>query len=133
MDDFQLIHGSSRDEDEYVVTLDEFQSAFRNMSVRMAFFGHSHVQCACSWHSGGCYPYGSESTLDTRGDAAWLINPGAVGQPRDQDPRAAFALFDTASGEVQLMRTDYDIIAAARAIRAAGLPARLAERLLAGS
>ena len=131
--DFQLIHGSPRDEDEYVVSLEEFRSAFQNLTARIAFFGHTHLQCGCSWYGGRYIPQGPESRLDVRGEAAWLINPGAVGQPRDGDPRAAYALFDTTSAEVSLMRADYDINAARSAILDAGLPARLGDRLLAGS
>ena len=131
--DFQLIHGSPRDEDEYVVSVGEFTAAFSHLSARIAFFGHTHLQCACSWYGGRCIPHGAESRLDIRGEAAWLINPGAVGQPRDGDPRAGYALFDTRSGEVSMMRVDYDMDAARLAILNAGLPARLGDRLLAGS
>ena len=131
--DFQLIHGSPRDEDEYVISLEEFRDAFGHLEARVAFFGHSHVQCACSWFGGRYRMLGPESTFVTGGSAAWLINPGAVGQPRDRDPRAAYALFDSASGEVRLMRTKYDVEAARRAILQAGLPPRLGDRLLEGS
>lgn len=71
--------------------------------------------------------------LDAPGrPAAMLLNPGSVGQPRDGDPRASFAVLDTATGETELHRVYYDIQGAARAIRSAGLPSSLAERLFAG-
>jgi len=59
----------------------------------------------------------------------YLINPGAVGQPRDGDPRAAFAYFDTTTQSVELRRVPYDVARAQQRIRAAGLPDVLARRL----
>ena len=66
------------------------------------------------------------------GDGRAMINPGSVGQPRDGDPRAAYALLDTASGLVTFERVAYDIALTQRRIRDRGLPAFLAERLAAG-
>jgi diadenosine tetraphosphatase ApaH/serine/threonine PP2A family protein phosphatase len=59
----------------------------------------------------------------------WLLNPGSVGQPRDGDARAAWLLLDLDAGRAQWRRTEYDIAGAQAAIRAARLPASLAERL----
>jgi diadenosine tetraphosphatase ApaH/serine/threonine PP2A family protein phosphatase len=60
---------------------------------------------------------------------SWLAVIGAVGQPRDGDPRAAYALLDAPGMSLTLRRVPYDIERAAAKIRAAGLPARLADRL----
>lgn len=60
------------------------------------------------------------------------MNVGSVGQPRDEDPRTAFALFDTESGTVEILREEYDIEREAARIRRAGLPAMLADRLYLG-
>jgi diadenosine tetraphosphatase ApaH/serine/threonine PP2A family protein phosphatase len=65
-------------------------------------------------------------------EGEWLINPGSVGQPRDGDPRAAWLELDIAAWRATFRRTEYDIDAAAAAIRAARLPASLAERLAYG-
>jgi diadenosine tetraphosphatase ApaH/serine/threonine PP2A family protein phosphatase len=62
----------------------------------------------------------------------WLAVLGSVGQPRDGDPAAAFAMFDTTSRELSYCRVPYDIEAAARRIRENGLPSLLADRLLVG-
>ena len=59
----------------------------------------------------------------------WLINPGSTGQPRDGDPRAAWLMLDTVAGTAEWRRAPYDIAGAQAAIRAAGLPDSLAERL----
>jgi predicted phosphodiesterase len=131
--DFDLIHGSPRDEDEYLVTPSELKEAFLHMFHRLTFFGHTHWQCAFSWDEGHYSDWASGALLDVRGNAAWLVNPGAVGQPRDRDPRAGYALFDVPSGEVQLKRVAYDTAAARRAIFAAGLPRSLGNRLIEGT
>jgi diadenosine tetraphosphatase ApaH/serine/threonine PP2A family protein phosphatase len=59
----------------------------------------------------------------------YFINVGAVGQPRDNNPRAAYVIYDMDAGSIELRRLDYDIATAQQKIRAAGLPERLAERL----
>ncbi len=68
----------------------------------------------------------SRSTSST---GEWLLNPGSVGQPRDGDPRAAWLVLDTATWACEYRRTEYDVAGAAAAIRDAGLPESLAERL----
>jgi len=62
----------------------------------------------------------------------YLINPGSVGQPRDENPRASFGLFDTDAFTYENVRVPYDTELAAEKVRAAGLPDRLARRLLRG-
>jgi diadenosine tetraphosphatase ApaH/serine/threonine PP2A family protein phosphatase len=74
-------------------------------------------------------PAGTEVDLSS---GRWLINPGAVGQPRDGDPRAAWLLLDTDTWTAAWRRVEYPIDEAARAIEQAGLPAVLGERLYAG-
>ena len=61
-----------------------------------------------------------------------LVNVGSVGQPRDEDPRAAYAIYDTAASHLEIRRVEYDIGAVQLKIRAAGLPAVLADRLSLG-
>jgi diadenosine tetraphosphatase ApaH/serine/threonine PP2A family protein phosphatase len=68
-------------------------------------------------------------TIALEPGAQYLVNPGSVGQPRDGDPRAAFALYDAQAREVTLRRVAYPVAAAQEAIRAAGLPGSLAVRL----
>jgi diadenosine tetraphosphatase ApaH/serine/threonine PP2A family protein phosphatase len=65
-------------------------------------------------------------------EGRWLLNPGAVGQPRDNDPRAAWLLLDTEGWSAEWRRVEYPIEQAARAIEEAGLPTVLAERLYGG-
>jgi len=139
----QLVHGSPRDEDEYVFLAREAYSILAHVPVPVTFFGHTHVQGAY-WiddvkETEGVvdpkysrpedkqhYPMALEKT------AQYLINPGSVGQPRDGDPRAAFALYDTEAASVTFHRVPYDIESAQKKILSAGLPDRLAARLAEG-
>lgn len=95
--------------------------------------GHTHMP-TCGWLLGAetVQPRAVGEVAIPRSARAALINPGAVGQPRDGDPRAAFALYDTERAEVRFERVAYDVEACARALVAAGLPATLGERLRSG-
>ncbi|HWE52971.1 MAG TPA: metallophosphoesterase family protein [Bryobacteraceae bacterium] len=128
---FQISHGSPFDEDEYLLTLKEATGALRRLETSLAFFGQTHIQGAFTWMHGR-FEAVSRAQLPLYRDAAWLINPGAVGQPRDGDPRAAYALYDTGLNQVLQCRVSYDYEATARKILAAGLPDMLAARLAIG-
>jgi diadenosine tetraphosphatase ApaH/serine/threonine PP2A family protein phosphatase len=127
-----LYHASPRDPVwEYVLSTLLAELCFDAAPERVCVVGHSHV--ALSF----VRPDGEAATGEARraGEALelsageWLINPGSVGQPRDGDPRAAWLLLDTGTWRAEWRRTDYDIGAAAAAIRGARLPDSLAERL----
>jgi diadenosine tetraphosphatase ApaH/serine/threonine PP2A family protein phosphatase len=136
----QCVHGSPRDEDEYVLMRRDAFSILGHSEFPVTFFGHTHVQ-------GGFWiddekeaegtiemeyesPEGAQQfTLELNSTGKYLINPGSVGQPRDGDPRAAFALYDTDARSVTYHRVPYDIEKAQEKIFAAGLPERLAIRL----
>lgn len=128
-----LVHASLRDPVwEYVVSLDEAAPSLDIATAHLTCIGHTHVPAA--WHR---RPDGTVRRVPTDKPVTleagrWLINPGSVGQPRDQDPRAAWAVIHPEEGIVEFMRTPYDIAAAQAAIRAAGLPDLLAERLAEG-
>ena len=138
VDGFRLIHGSPLDEDEYVVSLADARNVFSYLEGRLGFFGHTHLQGGFAWMNGRyslLSPVGpqdrrpalTELTLDPGG--SYLINPGSVGQPRDGDARAAWAVYDNERGEVTLHRTPYDWAATWRKVVAAGLPDVLGSRL----
>jgi len=137
----QLVHGSPNDEDEYVVSLGDALAPLITLTTPLTFFGHTHLQ-------GGFFADGSAADgfrpeyrtvgqaesvpLQLKPTSRYLINPGSVGQPRDGDWRAAFALFDTEAQVVHFHRTPYNLKAAQDRIFAAKLPPRLATRLAAG-
>ena len=106
------------------------------MSKRpLCLFGHTHVPAAFTMAE-DLMPIGPlrgdrfRLRLDPR--ARYLVNCGAVGQPRDGDPRAAFALLDTDTRELTVVRVPYDVEAAQDKIIDAGLPEVLAHRLAIG-
>lgn len=139
--DIQVVHGSPNDEDEYVVSLGDALAPLITLTMPLTFFGHTHLQ-------GGFFANGSSAdgfrpeyrtvgqaesvSLHLKNDARYLINPGSVGQPRDGDWRAAFALYDSEANVVHFHRTPYNLKGAQDRIFEANLPARLATRLAAG-
>jgi diadenosine tetraphosphatase ApaH/serine/threonine PP2A family protein phosphatase len=79
-----------------------------------------------------CYPEDDEFYYRLLEDKQYLINPGSVGQPRDLNPKASFAILDTDENIICIKRIGYDIQATQRKIREAGLPTWHADRLAAG-
>lgn len=137
-DHIEICHGTPFDEDAYVFDDLDALRALQAADRQLCLFGHTHVQI-------GYMLSGDQFTLSTmeaarpltvplghEEDAQHLINPGSVGQPRDGDPRAGFALVDTDKREVSIYRTEYPIAGAQARIIAAGLPAVLAQRLALG-
>ena len=141
-----LVHGSPRDEDEYVTTMKEVSEVFTFLGVTATsetaglpvFFGHTHVQVAFVREQGHTRGISApltptpETRFSLEPGAKYLINPGSVGQPRDGDARAAYAIFDSGTQELALRRVPYDYMTTEDKILAAGLPLRLAVRLAFG-
>jgi diadenosine tetraphosphatase ApaH/serine/threonine PP2A family protein phosphatase len=95
----------------------------------LCFFGHTHVPVAYEKRTGMADPY---EVIEVQPAHKYLINTGSVGQPRDGDWRASFVIYDTTTRQITLQRVEYDIECSMARIRDAGLPERLALRLLAG-
>ena len=135
---FQILHGSPLDEDEYVIGLQEASQFAGYLEWPLSFFGHTHLQggflYARSRVKSLAAPGAGEDSLTLAIDPRYyyLVNPGSVGQPRDSDPRAGYAIYDDEEKTVTFHRAAYDIEAAQRKIRAAGLPPILADRLAIG-
>jgi predicted phosphodiesterase len=130
-----LYHASPRDPVwEYVLSPLQAELCLDVQRHRVCLIGHSHVALSFMRPEGA--PASGETRSDGEeldvSDGEWLINPGSVGQPRDGDPRAAWIELDTKNWTVVYRRTEYDVAAAAAAIRAARLPDSLAERLAYG-
>ena len=135
------VHGSPLDEDHYILTMRDAWAPLQQMQTALTFFGHTHIQGGFSqnghdWHE--VRPRyrnanGSESwTMALPPGTRHLINPGSVGQPRDSDWRAAYAIFDDIETQVTYHRVPYDLTASQGRILMAGLPERLALRLREG-
>jgi diadenosine tetraphosphatase ApaH/serine/threonine PP2A family protein phosphatase len=138
-------HGSPLNEDQYILSVRDAWAPLQQMPTAVTFFGHTHIQGGFSqegqaWHEirpafrsrNEPESWRLELTPGTR----HLINPGSVGQPRDFDWRAAFALYEEAEGDraasVTYHRVPYDLTASQGRILLAGLPERLAVRLREG-
>jgi diadenosine tetraphosphatase ApaH/serine/threonine PP2A family protein phosphatase len=137
-DDYELAHGSPLDEDEYLVVSYDIAPLGAVLMRPVCFVGHTHVQGGWEWTPGGLRQLPApvagerERVFELAGGRMRLFNPGSVGQPRDHDPRAAFALWDTDRRTISLCRVAYDVGAAQSRILEAGLHPWLAERLALG-
>lgn len=131
-DGFTLVHGAPFDEDEYMVETWDIREAAPFLTTGVTFFGHTHIQCAFEVHRNGVRVL-NQDTFKVEETSAYLINPGSVGQPRDGDPRAGYALYDTETRVVALRRIGYDIDQTYDRIMAAGLPEVLGLRLYRGA
>jgi predicted phosphodiesterase len=136
-----VMHGSPTDEDEYLLTLRDAWEPLKHVEAPVNFFGHTHLQGGFFVDDGMLFKLqtayrtrnGSEEwQIELRKNARYLINPGSVGQPRDNDWRAACALYDEEERTVRFLRIPYDVRAAQMRILRAGLPERLAVRLREG-
>ena len=138
----QCVHGSPLDEDEYIIIVRDAYEPLMNTQSLLTFFGHTHIQGGFSanekdeWSTlrpGYETKDQAEScVLELTGMTKYLINPGSVGQPRDGDWRAAFAMYDTVANAITFHRVPYDLQSAQKKIYAANLPDRLATRLSEG-
>jgi diadenosine tetraphosphatase ApaH/serine/threonine PP2A family protein phosphatase len=131
-EDYDLVHGSPEDEDEYLISPFDVAPVRRFLEAQATMFGHTHIQGGFLVARGGIRAIRPKGTLELEPQHLYLLNPGAVGQPRDGDPRAAYALWWPEERRIEYCRTSYDVAAAAAKIRAARLPDSLAERLFHG-
>ena len=129
-----LVHGSPREPIwEYVTTGAVALANLALLEAPIGLHGHTHIPVA--WIEDGgrveLVRAARESSLELRGRRA-LVNPGSVGQPRDGDARASYAIVDPGAGTVRWHRVAYDIESVQAAMRDAGLPASLSTRLAVG-
>ena len=128
---FTLVHGSLRDPlVEYLMHPSQAVATFELLTTRYCLVGHSHYPFICRENCGAplfqMLPEAQVFPLDIeRG----IINPGSVGQPRDRDTRASYAVYDSAASTVEHYRVQYDVAAVQARMRMAGLPEYLIDRL----
>ncbi len=131
--DVTLAHASPRDPIwEYILDVETALDNLQHFATAICFVGHSHVPLAFEVPVDGRVSFAhapAGHVTEIEPGARYIFNPGSVGQPRDGDPRAAFALWDTAEATIRFERVPYDIGATQRQMREARLPAMLAERL----
>jgi predicted phosphodiesterase len=132
---FQLIHGSPLDEDEYLITPADARNVFDYLDEGVTFFGHTHLQCGYAQANGTFQalrkydPAQAEFRQKLERDGIYLINAGSVGQPRDGDPRAAYAIYNPEKLELSQRRVRYNFEVTRRKIEEGGLPEVLGSRL----
>lgn len=138
LEHFELFHGAPRDEDEYVLSKSVAEQSLSALQAPLAFFGHTHIQGGFFRQHRRLGPIEAvqlnerEYVMQLEPDILYMINPGSVGQPRDGDPRAAYALYDTDTRLVTLRRVEYPIATTYRKLKSAGLPDALGLRLFNG-
>jgi predicted phosphodiesterase len=131
--EFLAVHGAPSNRDRYLFSIEDIRPEFaylRQHGVALCFFGHTHCQGIFS-EDERCVPDGDGHFRLEEGKP-FFVNPGSVGQPRDGDARAAFAIYDGETRDIELVRVEYDWKRTADKVRQAGLPRFLAERLMEG-
>jgi len=133
--DVQIAHGSPTDEDMYILSGYHAAAILSFTSHRITFFGHTHIPVVYELLDGKVnvkVPAGDEAVIRLEKEGWYLINPGSVGQPRDFNPKASFAIYDDEKEVVIIKRVEYDVERAAEKIIKSGLPRINAERLFVG-
>jgi len=132
----QICHGSPFDEDAYIFDELDALRALKVSERPLCLFGHTHYPVTFQLSAEAFDSTGpstlAETRIDLRPGRKYLVNPGSVGQPRDGDPRAAYAIADTSALRVELFRLMYPIEEAQAKVVDAGLPEVLAQRLAVG-
>lgn len=134
-EDFTLVHGSPRDPVwEYIVSVGGAKENFSHFKSRFSLVGHSHMPLVFRLdESGSCSSLRFSPGIGlVLGKRRLIINPGAVGQPRDGDPKASYAIYDSEHGVIRLYRIPYDINATQARMVEQNLPMRLVVRLQQG-
>jgi predicted phosphodiesterase len=138
-DGITLVHGAFEDEDEYVFVPGQAMGGLLESPTDVTFFGHTHHQGGFSYRAGQIGmiqlrpDHGPKfAALRLEPGTRYLLNPGSIGQPRDGDSRAGFAIADLENQVVEFWRVPYEIAAVQSRMRAARLPEALVQRLSLG-
>lgn len=127
-----LVHGTLYEPEQfyYLQTYEDAERCFAILRTRICFIGHSHVPVAIL--KNGKIRAETKGEVDLKNTELAIVNVGSVGQPRDGNPWACYALYDTEEELIRFRRLEYDIESASRKIIEAGLPEFEAERLKLG-
>lgn len=131
-------HGTPMSLHEYMNSVTAAREAFAQWQGRLSFVGHTHVPAVYATLNAPVGEWTKSQQLSDGGSymipptARVILNPGSVGQPRDHNPAASYAVFDSARQNFEVFRVPYDIARTQQAIVAAGLPEVLAARLALG-
>jgi predicted phosphodiesterase len=137
-EDAQIVHGAITDEDDYIFTEADADENLQLSAKPITFFGHSHFPVVFTTDIEGnstmatSYEFDEFIAVKCETDKKMFVNPGSVGQPRDGDPRASFAIWDQDRARMEFYRVEYDIRLTQKKMREAQLPGYLIERLAHG-
>lgn len=130
----RLVHASPFEPDRwhYILSAPDAGAAFESTERKLTFFGHTHLPMIFSQSSDGSIRGQVGHTFDPDDDSRYLINVGSVGQPRDNDPRSCYVIYDATEESVIYRRVKYDVKSAQNKMIEAELPNLLVERLAVG-
>ncbi len=132
-ENFAAVHGSLHGPElfNYIATIFDAELSFEALDKQVLFYGHTHIPL--TFFDTTPMTYSTEAEIQITREFKALVNVGSVGQPRDEDPRASYAVCEleeeTGEGVVRIKRVPYDVAKAAKKILDAGLPEPLAIRL----
>lgn len=134
VDNLLLVHATPKDPEKwsYLLSLEEFEKEFTHFKEQICFIGHSHIPAAIYQDDNGYCDIVRDNPFPLVAKRRYIVNVGSVGQPRDLDPRASYAIYDGNKNGIEIVRLDYNIPLAQQKIVMGGLPEVLADRLLAG-
>jgi predicted phosphodiesterase len=131
-----IVHGSWVEPMGYITEVSEAMDSFRLMPGDLSFIGHTHIAEYYANRAGTQFcaqtPLWSGGAISLDPELRYLINPGAIGQPRDDNPAASFGLYHPDAKSVEVRRVRYDVEAVQEKMRAVGLPDPLIVRLSVG-
>lgn len=137
-DQAQLVHGAVTHEDDYIFTEADAEENFQLAEKPLTFFGHSHFPVVFVRDSAGrpslanSYEFDEFIAVKCEPDKKMLVNPGSVGQPRDGDSRASFAIWDQDRKRIEFYRVEYEVGLTQEKMRGVQLPPYLIDRLAHG-
>lgn len=131
--DMLFVHSSPRSPESwnYVITMGDARQGFQHFGQRVCFIGHSHTPFIVE-NSNSNLACPDTPSIALKDGCRYLVNVGSVGQPRDRNPDACYAVYDRVAGRIEIFRVEYDLAGAQEEIRTQGLPNELAERLAYG-
>ncbi|MFZ5516314.1 MAG: metallophosphoesterase family protein [Candidatus Zhuqueibacterota bacterium] len=133
-DNYCLVHSNpyAPSSWDYILSIDDAIFNFSKFNEQLCFIGHSHQPIIYIENRDANYSFTTDRELEIKEGHRYIINVGSVGQPRDNNPKSAFGIFDTQTRSYQLKRISYDIHKTYDAMRSFGLPEFLAERIFVG-
>ncbi len=130
--EYLMVHGAPKNYFEYILDKRGASRAFKNTDAPLIFVGHTHIADYYTLRADGTIDHAhmqNGGPLELAEGDRYIINPGSIGQPRDLNPKAAFAWYDDVQRTLEFVRYDYAIAQVQQKILAAGLPEALAARL----